>query len=438
MLRAAAVRFGTRRLSIDAKQSIHDTRLKARAAVTTEQRAALREARKERAAQVLQKEGASAEAGTGTNASGKVSSPTGSLSGSSIKLMWYGGFAVPTCLLVWGIYDESSPPAMFSKMIGLTGVISGAAESFTKPISHKLLPDWSQMPNVPQDIPVPHTLVLDLEDTLVNSSWDRKYGWRHAKRPGVDKFLTTMAQYYEIVLYSPSIDGIAQPVVANLDKHGCIMHTLYRESTYFKNGKHMKDLKSMNRPLSRMIVLDDDPDAYDGDDIDNVILVKPYSDPTDREDNTLARITPLLLEIAKENYNDTPRMLRQFRGMDADEIAAEHQRRIDALTEHREVEASRGLGAFAVSAKRNRPAPELTPMPEGADASLATPSVTAKDIVGAAPPADGIVDAGDGVIGWYKRRQKEQEEDQMRKMEKWSEHFQLKQKEKMEKENATA
>lgn len=145
MLRAAAVRFGTRRLSIDAKQSIHDTRLKARAAVTTEQRAALREARKERAAQVLQKEGASAEAGTGTNASGKVSSPTGSLSGSSIKLMWYGGFAVPTCLLVWGIYDESSPPAMFSKMIGLTGVISGAAESFTKPISHKLLPDWSQV-----------------------------------------------------------------------------------------------------------------------------------------------------------------------------------------------------------------------------------------------------------------------------------------------------
>ena len=65
------------------------------------------------------------------------------------------------------------------------------------------------MPNVPQDIPVPHTLVLDLEKTLVSSTWDRKYGWRHAKRPGVDKFLLDMAQYYEIVLYSPSIDGVA-------------------------------------------------------------------------------------------------------------------------------------------------------------------------------------------------------------------------------------
>jgi len=34
------------------------------------------------------------------------------------------------------------------------------------------------MPNVPQDMTPPHTLVLDLENTLVNSTWDRKHGWR--------------------------------------------------------------------------------------------------------------------------------------------------------------------------------------------------------------------------------------------------------------------
>jgi len=87
------------------------------------------------------------------------------------------------------------------------------------------------MPNVPHDIPVPHTLVLDLEATLVSSTWDRKYGWRHAKRPGVDRFLMELAQYYEIILYSPSIEGIAGPVVldcrgthhmkdSNIQKHG--------------------------------------------------------------------------------------------------------------------------------------------------------------------------------------------------------------------------
>lgn len=113
------------------------------------------------------------------------------------------------------------------------------------------------MPNVPHDIPTPPTLVLDLESTLVSSTWDRKWGWRHAKRPGVDKFLLDMAQYYEIVLYSPSIDGIADPVVTSLDKQGCIMHRLYRDATYYKNGIHIKDLRRLNRNIKQMVVLDD-------------------------------------------------------------------------------------------------------------------------------------------------------------------------------------
>ena len=111
------------------------------------------------------------------------------------------------------------------------------------------------MPNVPHDIPIPPTLVLDLENTLVSSTWDRKYGWRHAKRPGVDKFLLDMAQYYEIVLYSASIDAVAEPVVNSLDKQGCIMHRLYRDATYYTNGVHVKDLKRLNRNVKQMVVL---------------------------------------------------------------------------------------------------------------------------------------------------------------------------------------
>jgi len=54
------------------------------------------------------------------------------------------------------------------------------SDPFSKPHSTKLLPDWP-MPNVPPEMPCPHTLVLDLENTLVSSTWDRKFGWRHAK-----------------------------------------------------------------------------------------------------------------------------------------------------------------------------------------------------------------------------------------------------------------
>ena len=47
---------------------------------------------------------------------------------------------------------------MFAEMIGLTDLIRSSTQQFTDPISNKLIPDWSQMPNVPQDIPLPHTV----------------------------------------------------------------------------------------------------------------------------------------------------------------------------------------------------------------------------------------------------------------------------------------
>ena len=78
--------------------------------------------------------------------------------------------------------DETSPPYKLIKAVGLVDAWNThIAENWNKPVRDKLLPDWP-MPNVPQDLPCPHTLVLDLENTLVSATWDNKYGWRYAKR----------------------------------------------------------------------------------------------------------------------------------------------------------------------------------------------------------------------------------------------------------------
>jgi len=195
-----------------------------------------------------------------------------------------------------------------------------------------LIPDWNQLPNIPPDIAPPPTLVLDLENTLVHSIWDRKNGWRPAKRPGVDKFLTDMAQYYEIVLYSPSHEAVGDPVVTSLDRKGCIMHRLYRDACYYVRGTagrtsvYAKDLRSLNRDPRKIILIDDDEAAAQLCP-ENLLRIRPYDDPKDREDGggggVLARITPFLIEVARENYDDVPGLLRQFRGMDAGEIADE-------------------------------------------------------------------------------------------------------------------
>lgn len=293
------------------------------------------------------------------------------------------------------------------------------------------------MPNVPHDIPIPHTLVLDLENTLVSSTWDRKYGWRYSKRPGVDKFLLDMAQYYEIVLYSASMDAVAEPVVNSLDKQGCIMHRLYRDATYYHNGVHVKDLSRLNRNINRMIVIDDDISEVQFNP-ENVVRVKPYTDPNDRSDNTLARITPFLIELARDNHSDIPVLLSQYEGMDADEIADEQERRIQYYRNTREEEMSKGLGALA---KMSRKVPAMEPELPAQDASFrpngvgAPQQLSAKDIVGSAPSSSST-DTGSGLIGFLNRREEEKAEATQRKFEKWNEIMMKKQQQKEEKARA--
>jgi len=395
--------------------------------VTAQERIALRAARKERAVKYLN------EGGEGASGVGGAGGKRGFVGN---KYFWYASFIVPSGILVWGLSDENSLPAKFSELIGLTGFLKTYIDDIAKPSHEKLLPDWSQMPNVPHDIPVPHTLVLDLENTLVSSTWDRKRGWRHAKRPGVDKFLLDMAQYYEIVLYSPSIDGIAEPVVNELDKQGCIMHRIYRDGTYYHNGIHVKDLSKLNRNINRMIVIDDDIAEVQFNP-ENLVRVKPYTDPNDRTDNTLARITPFLIEIARENHSDIPVLLSQYEGMDADEIADEQDRRIQYYRNTREEEMNRGLGGLAKMARKSvvmepdMPAQDPSFRPGGAPGGGAPQQLSAKDIVGAAPSSAGSQSSG--LIGFLNRREEEKIEAQSRKFEKWNEIMLRKQKEREEK-----
>lgn len=70
------------------------------------------------------------------------------------RLIFGLGVGIPVALLTWGIADEDSPPAKFSKLIGLTRVVEGFADQFARPSREKLLPDW------PVSVDVFRTLVF--------------------------------------------------------------------------------------------------------------------------------------------------------------------------------------------------------------------------------------------------------------------------------------
>ena len=122
-----------------------------------------------------------------------------------------------------------------------------------------LLPD-------PMDLPpgvVQRTLVLSLEDTLIHTEWDRKFGHRTRKRPGLDAFLAHMSQYYEIVIFTSALSSYAEPITRQmLDRMvsdipfimGCFdHHTMWANTRALEAAGIMK---GRELPVGNEIVLD--------------------------------------------------------------------------------------------------------------------------------------------------------------------------------------
>jgi len=131
----------------------------------------------------------------------------------------------------------------------------------------------------PQDADVRglKTLVLDLDETLVHSSFQEVEctfhvpieieGQRHEvfvlKRPFVDEFLLECSKHYEIVVFTASLGQYANPVLDELDTHGVIKHRLFRESCVLHNGSaYVKDLSRLGRREKNSIIIDNSPLSY--------------------------------------------------------------------------------------------------------------------------------------------------------------------------------
>ena len=139
------------------------------------------------------------------------------------------------------------------------------------PVGSPLLP-----PRSPGDERI--TLVLDLDETLVRSSFDCTFEFdfeapfalngcwctaRVRKRPYVDEFLARVAQDFELVLMTAGVEPYASLVLDILDDQRHLEHRFYRDScTKTDTGLLVKDLSRFNRDLDRTIIVDNSPNAY--------------------------------------------------------------------------------------------------------------------------------------------------------------------------------
>lgn len=158
-------------------------------------------------------------------------------------------------------------------------------------------------------------LVLDLDETLIHSHHDGvlrqtvKPGTppdfilkvtidRHPvrffvhKRPHVDFFLDIVSKWYELVVFTASMEIYGTAVADKLDtKEGILRRRYYRQHCTLEFGSYTKDLSAICSDLQSVFILDNSPGAYRAYP-DNAIPIKSwFNDPSD---TALLNLLPVL------------------------------------------------------------------------------------------------------------------------------------------------
>lgn len=139
------------------------------------------------------------------------------------------------------------------------------------------------------------TLVLDLDETLVHAEDDFDLNptplntAQYKIRPGLKLFLKKMSLLYEIVVFTASTERHANPLIAAIDKKKRFFSgVLYRQSCVNCNGMYVKDLRVFKEHRNpKDIVIVDDSLISIAFNLDNGIVVKPYSGESDDDELTL-------------------------------------------------------------------------------------------------------------------------------------------------------
>jgi len=186
--------------------------------------------------------------------------------------------------------QTEATPASTNSNAAVPAVTDAAAA--LPPAQKFLLAPWAP------DEPKKKTLVLDLDETLVHSSFKpipdpdfvmsielenviHKVYVR--KRPGVDNFLRVVGEKFEVVVFTASLAKYADPLLDILDRQRLVKKRLFREACVQHYGNYVKDLSHLGRALTDVIIIDNSPFSYMFQPDNAIPITSWFNDKADRQ-----------------------------------------------------------------------------------------------------------------------------------------------------------
>lgn len=149
------------------------------------------------------------------------------------------------------------------------------------------------------------------------------------KRPGLDTFLEEASSFCNLAVFTAGTEDYGKALLDLLDPCGRMSIRLYRDSCSMIDGLFLKDLNRVQRELSRTVLIDNSPVSMLLQP-DNSILVSSFY--TDREDNALYKLLPILREL--HHMDDVrPYLVKEFAlraalehsGYNLNEVSQKHE-----------------------------------------------------------------------------------------------------------------
>ena len=160
-----------------------------------------------------------------------------------------------------------------------------------RPLIPRRQPSYSTQPLSPRSLSgqSQKTLVIDLDETLIHSlakggrmssghmvevklnttSFGGTLGPQHPilyyvhKRPHCDEFLRKVCKWYNLVVFTASVQEYADPVIDWLElERKYFSGRFYRQHCTYRKGAYIKDLSSVEPDLSKVMILDNSPLSY--------------------------------------------------------------------------------------------------------------------------------------------------------------------------------
>ncbi|KAF9182487.1 hypothetical protein BGZ51_004714 [Haplosporangium sp. Z 767] len=194
----------------------------------------------------------------------------------------------------------------------------------------------------------PITLVLDIDETLVHYSPDIVFPVEYNQetwevygriRPGMIEFLERMSTKFEVITFTASQECYAEALLKIIDpEKKYIKHRYYRDSCVPVFGNYVKDLRILNRDLSKVVIIDNSPQAF-GYQISNGIPIESWYD--DKSDRELSKVMSFLETL--EGVEDVrPRIDEHYK-------LQERIQKALALASHQQISSMNGLGALGAT-----------------------------------------------------------------------------------------